>query len=1129
MAIRLQVYQSTLEITCGEPVIEGGIRANEVVFTFSPDDTTWDGMARMAVFETRVDKRAMLLADGRSCTIPWEVLAKGSAGSYLRIGLYGTEEDDDGVIVRSTIWADNPYRVLPGPDADPGKDPTPDQYQQMLALTSKVASRLDELDSVESSVKSSEQKAAASATAASSSAAMAKNSAAAAQTSATAATGAKTGAEKAQGEAEKAKTAAAISAHNAQVWAEGGTLKDADGGNDPSGARDGAKQFAEKAAAAKELAVQSATSAAGAQANASKAAQEAATRANQAQQSASAADSSRIAAETAAKNAKASETNAQASEAAAGGAAEAAQEAKTGAEKARTAIENMLVEAVTLASGQNATVSKSLVDQVVKLTFGLPAGPAGKDGAQGEPGRDGPQGPQGVGITSIDRTAGNGAPGTTDTYTITLSNGSSTTFTVYNGANGDGSGDFMANGSVAMTGELRMGGHRVTGVGAPQADDDAVRRMDLTADNVKFTDGETFQHKLDNGELTGPAGVDGKSAYQTAVEGGYTGPEKEFNSALSDVPAHIASKSNPHGVTAQQTGAIPAEQKGAPGGLAELDDSGAVPSEQMPGYDTTAALAVMGKTSISGPVMLDNIQGNTVLGGTPAYNAPVSMESVEGPLKLHISGKNLIDFSRATKTGTASGVSYSISDDGAISLSGVCDRPGSSAYIMPFGDGISKAFHLPAGTYYLSGLNTDYSESKAVYLYLNCYDVNGDSVVSPKPTTYGPAGVSFVLPDGGAWVTVNVAVKDGTDMTGVTITPQIEVGNQATDYEPPSSTTVEIPLTGTDGQTLEPLRMSYIGRYGTGGLPAPDRVVRKDGMWCVERNTAFVDFTAATWSVSTNYMMPYLNGDIIRGQESHWVLCTHFPSSGSNPSTVWTAGIWVGNGMAINKESLPNGTSTTREEMAAWCAAQNEAGTPVLAIYTRKEPVYEELHQDVQVLLNTLSVPGGVSSVWFEGDFLPSGVDIGLPRGDYPNAGVEGAYRILGRHMSDNDNPHRVTAAQVGALPADGGTITGDLGISSGGMSAEFQRVGGIIFSMTGSAGPSGGEMVSQFLMSASALTFALAKGGKTAILGITENGTTFSGPVSVDTPSADEHAVNKGYVDASIKTAIIGAIEEAY
>lgn len=220
----------------------------------------------------------------------------------------------------------------------------------------------------------------------------------------------------------------------------------------------------------------------------------------------------------------------------------AAETAKNGAEAARTAIENMLVEAITLASGQNATVSKSLVDQVVKLTFGLPAGPAGKDGAKGEPGRDGTQGPQGVGITSIDRTSGNGTPGTTDTYTITLSNGTDYTFTVYNGANGMGSGDFMASGSVAMTGNLRMGSHRVTGVGEPQADDDAVRRMDLTANNVKFADGENFQQKLDSGELTGPAGrdgpagapgKDGKSAYQAAVDKGYTGAEEEFNTALA--------------------------------------------------------------------------------------------------------------------------------------------------------------------------------------------------------------------------------------------------------------------------------------------------------------------------------------------------------------------------------------------------------------------------------------------------------------------------------------------------------------------------------------------------------------------------------------------------------------------
>ena len=195
-------------------------------------------------------------------------------------------------------------------------------------------------------------------------------------------------------------------------------------------------------------------------------------------------------------------------------------------------------------------------------------------------------------------------------------------------------------------------------------------------------------------------------------------------------------------------------------------------------------LSWMGQSCQPGPLSLNNILGNTIQDGTPAYNAPGEVRSVESPLRLHMAGKNLIDFSKATKTGTTSGVSYSISDDGVLSLSGVCDRPGSFSYVMPFGSGTDKAFYLPAGRYYLSGLNTDYTVSKAVYLYLNCYNSAGEAIVEPKPTVYGPAGVGFTLPEGGAWVTVNAAVKDGTDVTGVTIIPQIEVGNQATDYEP---------------------------------------------------------------------------------------------------------------------------------------------------------------------------------------------------------------------------------------------------------------------------------------------------------------------------------------------------------
>lgn len=56
----------------------------------------------------------------------------------------------------------------------------------------------------------------------------------------------------------------------------------------------------------------------------------------------------------------------------------------------------------------------------------------------------GPQGPDGRGIVSVERTAGSGVPGTYDTYTITYSDGTTSTFQIYNGADGGGSGESLA-------------------------------------------------------------------------------------------------------------------------------------------------------------------------------------------------------------------------------------------------------------------------------------------------------------------------------------------------------------------------------------------------------------------------------------------------------------------------------------------------------------------------------------------------------------------------------------------------------------------------------------------------------------------------------------------------------------
>lgn len=70
-----------------------------------------------------------------------------------------------------------------------------------------------------------------------------------------------------------------------------------------------------------------------------------------------------------------------------------------------------------------------------------PQGIQGPQGAQGPKGGKGDRGDPGSSIASIDRTSGNGAAGTVDTYTITLTDGSTTTFKVRNGADGDGAGD----------------------------------------------------------------------------------------------------------------------------------------------------------------------------------------------------------------------------------------------------------------------------------------------------------------------------------------------------------------------------------------------------------------------------------------------------------------------------------------------------------------------------------------------------------------------------------------------------------------------------------------------------------------------------------------------------------------
>lgn len=133
----------------------------------------------------------------------------------------------------------------------------------------------------------------------------------------------------------------------------------------------------------------------------------------------------------------------------------------------------------------------SITDAAGTKTFEVRDGEDGYTPIKGKDYNDGNS------IESIERTSGTGAPGTTDTYTVTLTDGSKTTFQVYNGADGEGAGDMTST------------------VYDPQGKaqdifkyaEDLLKTID--ASSIVFSDGQTWQQKYDAGEFKGKDGDDG--------------------------------------------------------------------------------------------------------------------------------------------------------------------------------------------------------------------------------------------------------------------------------------------------------------------------------------------------------------------------------------------------------------------------------------------------------------------------------------------------------------------------------------------------------------------------------------------------------------------------------------------
>ena len=185
--------------------------------------------------------------------------------------------------------------------------------------------------------------------------------------------------------------------------------------------------------------------------------------------------------------------------------------------------------------------------------------------AYGQPGPEGPEGPAGRGIQSIEKTD---SQGLIDTYTITYTDGTTSEFLVTNGANGEtaaqglpgqdgrtpvitiGSNgnwfvdgvdtEVAAQGPQGPQGEQGQAGNDglslIPGEGEPTATlgKNGDSYVDTQSWNyyVKENDAWVLKGNIKGESNAGNNGLNGKSAYEIAVDNGYTGTEAEWLASL---------------------------------------------------------------------------------------------------------------------------------------------------------------------------------------------------------------------------------------------------------------------------------------------------------------------------------------------------------------------------------------------------------------------------------------------------------------------------------------------------------------------------------------------------------------------------------------------------------------------
>ncbi|MBR4971921.1 MAG: hypothetical protein IKY59_03015 [Oscillospiraceae bacterium] len=459
----------------------------------------------------------------------------------------------------------------------------------------------------------------------------------------------------------------------------------------------------------------------------------------------------------------------------------------------------------------------------------------------------------------------------------------------------------------------------------------------------------TKGEKGDKGDR-GEKGNTGKSAYQYAVDGGYTGTEAEFAAEIKALP-DAAERIDHYVDTVTQV-------------VSEIREA-VTAAEEAPPIICHVSGEVITVADTSDRLLRGlKLYGKTTQNGTPTPEAPVELVSAgaSGAINTTVCGKNLVDVFNTNMNLGRSGARYDgssyehrdyinkVAADGTVSV----DISGTVTYGLGFtkkllkGQTVTISFDvLSAGT---SGTGLSF----------NVYDTANYSSYKLRKvaTTTGMCSATFTA-DADSTYQFGWYVGSGTMPCGAQFNNlQLEVGSVATEYEPYKSNQT---LTANTPNGLPGIPVSEGGNYtdANGQQWICDELDFARGKY-VQRICKLVmdgrmnSFTRRSTSAANSYVH-YLKVDDIgitgfSASTKYPILCTHGPTISKREAG--DKGM-VGATIIDHDESYENyclGFSFGLVEefdsftkANSWLSTQYDNGNPLIFLYVLAEPIETDL------------------------------------------------------------------------------------------------------------------------------------------------------------------------------------------